>query len=322
MTGDEHKEGEAPLVSAIVLTCGDRESLFFDAIESIAEQTYDNIELVVVDDSAEGISERIDSDPPGSIVSVTRVRRGGHDTVAAARNTGLDAASGRYVAFLDDDDEWLPSKTEKQVAAIRTDDAVGVVYTGQIYVEDGRPVNRVVPTTTGDVTGEMFRGRRIGPTGTLLVDARLIEDTGERFDDRLSMWEDRDWLFSLSRHCEFDSIDEPLLKRHVDSENRLSGDFENAVDAHQVLIDKYRGIAADYGHAYEREFLRERTAKLVPKAIEQGEMKLARRYALKTIRYDPVAIKPYLYLFVTLGGRPVYESVRRLARDVRQRSVS
>jgi glycosyltransferase involved in cell wall biosynthesis len=320
MTGSGSPAGtDRPLVSAIVLTRGDRDAALVEAIESVSNQTYDSIELVVVDDSPEGVAEQIEAGRRGSVVSTQHVRAGGHGTVAAARNTGLRASSGEYLAFLDDDDRWRPTKTEKQLLAIRDDTDVGVVYTGQTYVEDGRIVNTVVPTARGDVLEGMLHGRRIGPTGTLMVESGLVARTGERFDGRLGMWEDRDWLLRLAGHCEFGVVEEALLERRVDSANRLSDEFENAREAHRILVAKHRGVAATHGRSAERQFLRRRTMKLVPKAIEQGELRLARRYALRSVRHDPTEPRPYLFFLLSVGGRPLYRSVRRLVSFVRQR---
>ena len=122
----------SPVVSVIIPTYN-RAHLIGRAIRSVLDQTYQDWELIVVDDAST-------DDIPGIVKGFTdgRVKYIRHDEnkgAAAARNTGIQAARGAYIAFLDSDDEWLPEKLERQVQAFESSDAqVGVIYTGTIAV--------------------------------------------------------------------------------------------------------------------------------------------------------------------------------------------
>ena len=102
----------SPVVSVIIPTYN-RAHLIGRAIRSVLDQTYQDWELIVVDDAST-------DDIPGIVKGFTdgRVKYIRHDEnkgAAAARNTGIQAARGAYIAFLDSDDEWLPEKLERQV---------------------------------------------------------------------------------------------------------------------------------------------------------------------------------------------------------------
>jgi glycosyltransferase involved in cell wall biosynthesis len=97
----------------IVPTYGRAPALFEDALRSIFEQTYRNLEVLVVDDSPDPVE--ISDDPP---VPIRRIRNE-HDGVASARNSGIETADGELLAFIDDDDRWRSQKVERQVAAFR-----------------------------------------------------------------------------------------------------------------------------------------------------------------------------------------------------------
>ena len=114
---------------SVVIPTHNRVDLLPRAIKSVLEQTYKDIEIVVVSDgSTDGTDEYMKqyADNPNVKYISYHPGRGGN----YARNAGFDAAKGEFVAFLDDDDEWGPTKIEKQVALMEADEEVGLVYTG------------------------------------------------------------------------------------------------------------------------------------------------------------------------------------------------
>ncbi len=101
-----------PTVSVIIPTYN-RANLVSRAIKSVLNQTYQDFEIIVVDDCSEDNTEEIVKSFNDSRIRYIKHKKnkGG----SAARNTGIKRARGKYIAFLDDDDEWLPSKLEKQI---------------------------------------------------------------------------------------------------------------------------------------------------------------------------------------------------------------
>ncbi len=93
------------------------------AIESVLKQRYDDIEIVLVDDCSTDNSEEIIRQYQKSNSCIKYIRQAKNQGAAVARNTALDAATGRYVAFLDGDDEWCPNKLEKQMAFMKEKNA-------------------------------------------------------------------------------------------------------------------------------------------------------------------------------------------------------
>lgn len=109
------------LVSVIVpVFAGER--FLGDALDSVAAQTYPRVETIVVDDGSPDRSVEIATGRPG-----VRVLHGPHRGVAAARNSGLSAARGELIAFLDQDDQWQPSKLARQAAVLAERSAVDIV---------------------------------------------------------------------------------------------------------------------------------------------------------------------------------------------------
>jgi glycosyltransferase involved in cell wall biosynthesis len=196
-------------VSVIVPTTGRPELV--RALESVARQDLDAaIEIIVVVDAAQ-MPDVINHLPTGIAVSV--VSTGGGAGGSAARNLGVDRASGRWIAFLDDDDTWDRTKLSRQVAfaAYRSGTEAWPIVCSRVRQQ--APAGNAaaitgVPARIYDGTTEaseyLFRRRRPGSrratihTSSILVDGRLARAV--RWDDRLARHQDWDWVIRASRH--------------------------------------------------------------------------------------------------------------------------
>ncbi|QLD90782.1 glycosyltransferase family 2 protein [Natronomonas salina] len=190
---------DAPLVSVVIPTYG-RPELVTGAVETVREQTYESIELVLVDDcSPEPIEPRIREMDLDTFEDVRVLRHDDNQGAAAARATGIEAATGEFIAFLDDDDRWAPEKLRTQVEAIRVwGENAGVAYTGMRYVDaDGETKREHVPTESGDLTKTLLCRNVVGSYSTVLVRAEAIEEVGLP-DSRFPSWQDMEWYVRLS----------------------------------------------------------------------------------------------------------------------------
>ena len=130
-----------PTVSIIIPTYN-REQLLGRAIKSVLAQTYQDFELIIVDDGSTDNTERLVKSFNSEKTRYIRHRK--NKGPAAARNTGIRSAKGDYIAFQDSDDEWMPEKLEKQMRAFTTaPPEVGVVYTSYYStINKGKRFNR------------------------------------------------------------------------------------------------------------------------------------------------------------------------------------
>jgi glycosyltransferase involved in cell wall biosynthesis len=304
-----------PLVSAVVPTYGRPEHLV-SAVRSVAAQTYDPIELIVVDDcSPDPIAPQLDGVDLSTLDRVV-VRR--HETnrgANAARNTGIEEARGEYVAFLDDDDRWKPQKIASQLATFRAaPDSTGVVYTGLDVVDaSGDRIGRSIKSHGGEVTRTLLRGASIGSFTRLLVRRDALDAVG-RLDESLPGWQDRDLNIRLSRVCRYEPVTEPLAVHRRGSHDQIGDDYEGKRDeAYPRLIAKHRSLAAEYGAAVERRFLATQTVALAKAALASDRPGAARKHLLAAIRHDPRYWPPYAYVALT-GGEPIYRGAKTVKR--------
>lgn len=206
------------------------------ALRSVLAQSYDDFEVVVVDDGgAPGSAASVEScaDPRVRLLR-HRERRGG----AAARNSGIAAASAPYVAFLDDDDEWYPDKLARQMALIQSQPApLGAIYTGYDIVEGERKVGQIIPCQSGRLTLSLLAGNLIGSTSSVLVRRCALDAVGG-FDERLASFQDYDLWLRLARDWQFDCIAAPLLKYRV-HERKIWTDPQAIAAGLELMLEKY-----------------------------------------------------------------------------------
>lgn len=301
---------DGPLVS-VVITTYNRPELLAEAVESVRDQTYGNLEIVVVDDCSETPAAEVLGDLPDVEVVRHEENRGAN----AARNTGIRESSGEFVGFLDDDDRWLPEKIERQLEPFE-DDAVGLVYTGGKSVDDeGNVVSVYRPRMRGDVTTQLFTGGYIGSFSKVLVRRSAIEEAGT-LDERFPSWQDREWYVRLSEVCEFDYVDEPLVV-HQSPDVQISADFERKRDVtYPLFVSKHRSTAASYGRYHERRFMATAARALGASALENDHYREAVRYLARSLRYYPFSPRVVGYLLLALGGNRTYRGVQKLKRGL------
>lgn len=196
------------------------------AIESVLAQTFTDTEIVVVDSSTDGTAAVLAGF--GARITVIRTEPRG---ISPARNAGIRAARGRYIAFLDADDEWLPSKLEKQIALLERDERVGLVCTDVLF-KDGRgprPGRAFVdaPPASGMIYPVVFTRSFIG-TLAVVVRRACFDDVGV-FDEAITACEDHDLWLRISRRWAIDYVDEPLAVYRY-SADQASADRERTLN--------------------------------------------------------------------------------------------
>ncbi len=232
-----------PSVSVVIPT-HQRPILFRRALASVLAQSYTDIEVLVVDDSGiNSAAQRTTQTYLDNEVTDERVRYLINETcqgVGAARNTGIRAARGDYVAFLDDDEDWLPTKLAKQVELFsNAPPEVGAVDTGFYdWKADGR-CRIVLPKMQGWIFEQLLSktGGRAPKLSTMLCRKEALLSCG-LFDPELTAREDYDLYLRLARDYRFASIMEPLSNKRADAAARITDHVDRFVDGYAVIYAK------------------------------------------------------------------------------------
>jgi glycosyltransferase involved in cell wall biosynthesis len=179
-------------------------------VDSVLAQTFRDFELIVIDDGSQDDTGDVVSAREDPRVSLIRIPNGG---VAAARNRGLDVATGSYVAFLDADDVWQPAKLQRQYDAMANLSEVGLSFTSIQLVDDALQRFGVNPALARSDYAEalLLEGNVVtGGGSSVLARASVVDEAG-RFDSDLSQCADWDMWLRLSTITSFLPLHEELV---------------------------------------------------------------------------------------------------------------
>jgi glycosyltransferase involved in cell wall biosynthesis len=281
------------------------------AILSVLDQTFDDLELIVVDDASDDDTEQVVrklGDPRIRYLRHDHNRGGG-----AARNTGIEASEAPWVGFQDSDDAWLPAKLETQIAAIDAAPAeVGAVYCSYWRLHAGG--RRVltppagVPPRSGRIHLALLRESFIG-TPALLARRDALDRVG-LFDERLPRFQDWELMIRLSRDFEVRFVDQPLVEARFADGNITAGHNRALVEAESRILDKH----LDWFREAGAELLAYRYWHLAHLNLMIGEAPEARRLLDLARRTHPTARLGLLRLLATTPPlyRGVYSAFDRL----------
>jgi glycosyltransferase involved in cell wall biosynthesis len=273
-----------PDVSVVILTHR-RAHLLLRSVTSVLSQTLNTIEIVIVDDvpdeeTKKTVSELQEKDRKLTgterIIPVYLPEPCSQRTVL--RNIGIRNTKGRFVAFLDDDDEWMPSKLEKQLALFEADKAVGFVGCGAHYVTAGKVTGTCRIAKRGDVLRDLLE-KNILCNGSVAVVRREIFDAGILFDEKMNGSENRElWIQIASAGWKYDFVDEPLVNIHVHETHYDPGRGRRSVYL-AYLFDKYASLYISHG-------MYGRGARIVALyMLTVADYSHTRKYALKAVRH-------------------------------------
>ncbi len=228
-----------PLVSVVIPT-RDRLEFLRHAVASVLRQSQQNLELIVVDDassdgSAAYLADLVGNDRRVRVIRNSRARGG-----AGARNEGIRASRGEWVAFLDDDDEWLPAKLDKQLRALRGNAAA--VACSCSYLKQVRSAWSKTVVVPPDVSlQQLLAGNRLGGASMCVCARRVLEEIGG-FDARLRSGQDLDLWVRLRERGQILACSEALVLLRVHSRPRISSDMQSLYEGTRRFYFKHRGL--------------------------------------------------------------------------------
>lgn len=273
----------APAVS-VVIPAYNAARFIERSLETVAAQTFRDLELLVVDDGSSddtaGVAERFLKTKGLAGAAIRQPNK----KIAAARNAGIRAARGEFVAFLDHDDLWRPDKLAVVMREFESHPEAGLVHHPcRIVSPAGRVLGR---THNGRCGRDLYRkllliGNALSPTGVTVRRAKLDKVGGFREGERYDTVEDYDLWMRLAKVCAFRFIAEPLGDYLL-----VSGGASKRVAYHHANLEALlRDHFAEYPRqdAWTRLLMRRRLSQ-VSRAAARALMKAG----------DPVAAKPHV----------------------------
>ncbi len=258
------------LVSVVIPT-HNRAALLWRAVESVLAQTCRDVEVLIVDDGSTDATTQVLAERARADTRVRVARHAERKGAQAARNTGIRAATGEWIAFLDSDDMWLPDSLELRLQqAMRT--GAQVVHSECRVWEPGAGEPRLfgVPPMQGRVYGELLR--RPGPVFPgLLVRKQALMRIG-CLDEAIRSYQEWDTSIRLAQHDEFAYVGAPTFlydRRNADSMSRNplleAMGYEQVFAKHRWPVLRYFGPRALASH-YQTAAALYQAANNVPQA--------------------------------------------------------
>ena len=209
-----------PTVSVIIPTF-DRAHTLVRALDSVRAQTLPPLEVIVVDDGSRDDTARLVLQGYPTVRYLPQANAG----VSVARNRGIAAARGQWLAFLDSDDQWLPHKLERQLAWLERYPGYRLVHGDEVWIRRGRRVNAMNKhAKSGGWIYETCLPRCVISPSAVMVHRSLFDDVGG-FDETLPACEDYDlWLRICATHPVL-YVDEPVLVKYGGHDDQLSAKY-------------------------------------------------------------------------------------------------
>ena len=275
------------LVTIIVTTHKRPKEMVSRAIKSIVDQTYKNLEIIVVDDSPsdyEFRNEVYEAIMDFSDCRITYMFNEKNIGACASRNRAILSSKGKYIMYIDDDDEIVPSCVEERISKF-TSNEIGLVYSDCYLLNEATGEKKIY--SERKYRGHVF-DRLILKNFILafpMIRAECFIKCG-LFDEKLPASQDFDMWLRISREFEVDYIDKPLSIVHIHEGDRITTNYKKRIRGLEIINEKYSDYLNNNKHA-----LHIRTIGLSPYYAGDGQWKKCFQYLIKGILLEPFDIK-------------------------------
>ena len=278
---------------SVILPVFNGAATIVNALGSVFAQSFTDFEIVVVDDGSTDDTASLLAEYRDRIRVVSQSNRG----LSAARNAGFRASNGEYLAFIDDDDEWMPEKLARCVALLDQDPSCALAYTGAVRVDlTGTPMPTQTIQNDGVDSPSMAQmlARPWNVVPCQFVVRREVFERCGGFDERfISTCEDLYFLLRAREHGYFRAVPESLVRKTTRPLFPKALNREPQCDLFVRLVRERYGASAT---GLIREFRAKRMKVMKHMArvlVEEGRIRDARRCLARVIHYRPTSVKAY-----------------------------
>jgi glycosyltransferase involved in cell wall biosynthesis len=310
---------EFPSLVSVVIPTYNRAKTIEKTINSILNQTYTNIEIIIIDDCSKDNTEQIINEKFSNIKSLKYIKHEINKGGNAARNTGIYNSRGEYIAFLDSDDEWLNTKIEKQMNKMIKNKKCGLVYTYCANVDlDTNKITSYFGNESGKNPFEKLLCENfIGSTSSILCTKDALLQVG-MFDETLPSCQDWELYIRIANKYDIEYVNEPLLRYYVHG-NSITGNCNRAIEGHVILLERVLQLIETYKPKLsKRNVLYYHYRKRADIYLKFRLMKKSVQFRLKSVFSNPFDVKNNLLLLLSLGGKNFYNSVTGVKKNIKK----
>lgn len=272
-------------------------------IESILSQTHQNWQLYITDDGSSDDTKQYLTGLNEKRVHYTSQQ---HKGAAAARNSGIKQGSSPFIAFVDADDIWYPTKLADQIKLMQQDKAVGLVY-GQHYIINDQDIitTSLKIDKRGDLFEELCHGNCIAGSASMAMIRRSMVDKVGVFREDLVNGEDWEYWLRISQHCKIDYVPKIIaaIRQHGDSvQTNTKRMADGLVQTFEAIVNDYQLTRSQ--RIYVASYCLFNAAK---DYFASGHYSLARKTIIRLLKENPHALFELDNWTVKFGFGPYYK---------------
>ena len=297
-----------------------------ETIDSLFKQTFSDFEVLIVDDgSSDGTAGWATQIKDPRVRVIYQKNQGS----SVARNTGISAAKGEYIALLDADDLWEPTKLEKQVRFLEQNPSVGLVDTWTILInQKGKSTGRIIVSyAEGDVWKQLVQFKPVCCCDSTPLIRRSCFDNVGLFNPDLPFLEDLDMWIRLAARYEFAAIKEPLVRYRQHPQSK-STNCKGTLEAFRTIIEQaFEFVPAEVLPLRDKGYGRVNLY-LAWRAINNKDYEQASHYNRQAIAHHPQLILSWDFLRQSIAlsllkwlGLQTYDRVRSFVQTMRRSAV-
>lgn len=282
---------------SVIIPSYNRENTIVRAVNSVLNQTYKDIEVIVVDDCSKDRTLELLSSIKDERLKFFKLEK--NSGACVARNFGIEKANGEFIAFQDSDDEWLPEKLEKQMKVFESNSDVDLVFCQftKIIKEN---TSVFPPLESGIITRKVLLEKSYISTQTIIGRKECFNTI--KFDPKMPRLQDHDLVIRLSKKYRFYFVNEPLVNMYVQDDS-ISQNIKKLIDAEYLLLTKYSEEVASFPEFKYYNL----TIFAVMK--RRNKMKAGIEYkALYKIKPSVINLLKYIFVAITDISRKSYKS--------------
>jgi len=296
------------MISVIIPTYN-RATLLPRAIESVLNQSYQDFELLVIDDGSTDNTKEIVASYTQKDTRVQYVKQEHSGGAARPKNAGIQKAKSEYIAVLDSDDEWLPKKLEVQLQWFTNSKNPNLRVVGCNMV--------VVETKTGEeskyhipryknVFRQLLLRDYLGSGSCMLYDKRIFQEVG-LFDEHLKSGQDREMRVRIAQKYDIELANDYLVRYYIGHDNISTAlSSKDREQDEQYVFEKYKEYYLKDHKLWSEKIRYDGTRRVL-----LGETGKARQYFIASLRKNPLNFRSIISFILSLFGKRAYAAIAK-----------